>query len=775
MLKAFAALLVFSVLPPVLASPKCSLAEAQVKPVVILCTGSGGTTETNLAKVELAKGEEYVLALLPKGMTSFKASAKSLGNVDLMLRDPATKARIDLETNGEKEYQKMRITTLHTAGTPTTETLTCAGAMPQNLELVVKNNDAVLPNGVSVEVGYFYDPWSGATACTWKTNTGCEYFDQAKYQALALTYSTALHAGGRTCSQAWSSDAVPQTPYGSHVPYYKWPAVFHKVEAGKGEAAGMYKFATNGGMESGKEYVDQGSFDFVCKMNVYKPKFIDPCCAKLRTAFTDETDAFTKMKQMATTIGRPGADDVLWEICKSIPTVPFEFTIYKDNFLSYWHSGGSLVASDLKSCYPNGKVVVQPTPAPLFTLGGATKPSNDVPVNSAGKKPWEMDGTENLASGASCTTYTFGCPAGKKLKTDLANFKCWAAACTAKDAASCCQVGTKLSLAIKAGATVIEVADQTGFNIGDVIQIGAETNEIKGISSIILNHPVSGDHPANTPINLLPKQDVTRTLQPTTSDANPTGPTAHGAPAAMGVTTTVVGITMKPGVLHGSYHGVPQGATTSSGPNYKGYGIAVAAGTAVAGAAAAGAVAIHHIITKHEEEEAAITGGTLTPGGTPVPGYAAIRAREGTPGYTIRAREDAIEEESSGSMSPLLFVIAICACAGILGICVGAFMFYSSRKKRAMALDRQFGYDDDYDDEEPFMFNYGYGAPRQSMGMMPGPLPSTMVATPSFPPAYAAMPTTVAPSFTSMPTAGGYPIQSVGTSPRYPDTLYPPY
>jgi hypothetical protein len=73
-----------------------------------------------------------------------------------------------------------------------------------------------------------------------------------------------------------------------------------------------------------------------------------------------------------------------------------------------------------------------------------------------------------------------------------------------KEARGLGQVGTTLSAPIMAGATTIEVADQTSFSIGDVIQIGTETNEVKGISSIILNHPVIGDHPAGEPINLLP-------------------------------------------------------------------------------------------------------------------------------------------------------------------------------------------------------------------------------------------------------------------------------
>jgi hypothetical protein len=64
-------------------------------------------------------------------------------------------------------------------------------------------------------------------------------------------------------------------------------------------------------------------------------------------------------------------------------------------------------------------------------------------------------------------------------------------------------VKTVLTTPLHVGDSVIEVADQSGFAIGDVIQIGNEINEVKGFSSIILNHPVSEDHPAGVAVELL--------------------------------------------------------------------------------------------------------------------------------------------------------------------------------------------------------------------------------------------------------------------------------
>jgi len=64
-------------------------------------------------------------------------------------------------------------------------------------------------------------------------------------------------------------------------------------------------------------------------------------------------------------------------------------------------------------------------------------------------------------------------------------------------------VRTVLALPIGPGETKIEVADQSGFAIGDIIRIGTEINEIKGFSSIILDHPVGQSFAANTPVELV--------------------------------------------------------------------------------------------------------------------------------------------------------------------------------------------------------------------------------------------------------------------------------
>jgi hypothetical protein len=67
---------------------------------------------------------------------------------------------------------------------------------------------------------------------------------------------------------------------------------------------------------------------------------------------------------------------------------------------------------------------------------------------------------------------------------------------------------TTLTAPIHAGDSVIEVADQTGFSIGDVIQIDSESNEIMGFSSIVLNHPMAQDHPLGATVKLIAKVQV---------------------------------------------------------------------------------------------------------------------------------------------------------------------------------------------------------------------------------------------------------------------------
>eukprot|EP00928_Gymnodinium_smaydae_P019849 TRINITY_DN17641_c0_g1_i2.p1 TRINITY_DN17641_c0_g1~~TRINITY_DN17641_c0_g1_i2.p1 ORF type:complete len:498 (+),score=60.15 TRINITY_DN17641_c0_g1_i2:100-1593(+) len=55
---------------------------------------------------------------------------------------------------------------------------------------------------------------------------------------------------------------------------------------------------------------------------------------------------------------------------------------------------------------------------------------------------------------------------------------------------------TKLALAVRAGATEIEVLISEGFRIGDQISIGDEQNEVVGFGSLVLATPLTKNHPA---------------------------------------------------------------------------------------------------------------------------------------------------------------------------------------------------------------------------------------------------------------------------------------
>jgi len=66
-------------------------------------------------------------------------------------------------------------------------------------------------------------------------------------------------------------------------------------------------------------------------------------------------------------------------------------------------------------------------------------------------------------------------------------------------------VETTLNTPVQPGTTVLPVASNTGFQIGDMILVGnAETRTITGFGSLILDSPLTGTYPAGTPIQKVP-------------------------------------------------------------------------------------------------------------------------------------------------------------------------------------------------------------------------------------------------------------------------------
>merc|ERR1712232_1542929 len=65
-------------------------------------------------------------------------------------------------------------------------------------------------------------------------------------------------------------------------------------------------------------------------------------------------------------------------------------------------------------------------------------------------------------------------------------------------------VTTALTQPAVAGATRIEVVSTSGFHVGDKIKIGDELNTVAGFGSLLLSTPLKSNHPASTPITIVP-------------------------------------------------------------------------------------------------------------------------------------------------------------------------------------------------------------------------------------------------------------------------------
>lgn len=226
-------------------------------------------------------------------------------------------------------------------------------------------------------------------------------------------------------------------------------------------------------------------------------------------------------------------------------------------------------------------------------------------------------------------------------------------------------------------------------------------------------------------------EEVGRGLQPLISSTiAPPSTSAHflsvqdfphfPTPAPLLITSTVYGITMQPGIYHGH-------DTTSSGPNFRGYGIAAAAGVGVAGAATAAAFGIHHLVEHVEQQQSRIAqAGTLSAPIIATKRAAAFKTAEAATVYARQREEEAAEDTTSSSSgnSVLFTIIALSTGAGVLGICVGAFLFYSRKRKRGYGSydgdmysggGGYLGGEDYYDDEDQPFFGGGGFMPTQAM------------------------------------------------------------
>jgi hypothetical protein len=273
-------------------------------------------------------------------------------------------------------------------------------------------------------------------------------------------------------------------------------------------------------------------------------------------------------------------------------------------------------------------------------------------------------------------------------------------------------VYTTLKTPIQAGQTVIEVADQSLFAIGDVIAIGSETNIVKGFSSLILDHPLLHAHGLGEYIKIM----------------------RHANEGAF------PGLPSVPGVITTSRH--PMGHTTSA--NHKLRNIGIAAGVAGGAAALAGiGVAIAQAHNKNQALEANLGVSTtiIFAGGT-TSLERIIRAREGTAAAgeldsSGSSGEDSIGSGSNNSVTIFLVIPLLC---GICGLCIGAMIFLQRKRSRGWRHGG-FDVDDEYAEEQmrmmprgaPYMDTMGGGGgfvngfpmpPVNFNRQMPGTMPA---------------------------------------------------
>jgi len=377
--------------------PKCLTGQFQARSILFSCDGSGGNLESDSIKVVAPASAETVLGMIPAGVRDFQAMLRTSADADIFLKT-TTGSLMSIEEANKKMPCELQTT----SGAPTVETVQCRGSAPTDLELVVRNkgtSEAVL------SIGYYYRAWSSVVAgrsCPWKLQPlGCKHYKQDEVKTTALSFSMWLSSTYGACEQAWTQLGVPLTRHELEVPYYKWGNIYDTWTGASPEAKqvndkswAMYKFVTNGGLEAAQTTVHRSDFLSLCNLNNFNTQFVEPCCSKLRSAFTDEKDAWAKLGEIAEENTHATAKNGLWEVCRSLPNAPVSG---RGELFRFFNSDASreMVASDLSRCYPEGPVVVKPTAKPLVTPLQPVLPQQTASgVHAA--EPWEDDGTGSI-------------------------------------------------------------------------------------------------------------------------------------------------------------------------------------------------------------------------------------------------------------------------------------------------------------------------------------------------------------------------------------------
>lgn len=386
--------------------PACNVGQFQVSSIVFKCAGSGGSVQTNQIKVRVPANLEKVVTTIPADVPNFQAKLQSSSDADLYLKSSITGQNIYKHLPGGEipvgsdtrsgAYQGLHFSATQSMGIPTMESVECTGPTPHNLELVIRNNG---DTEAVVDLGFAYGHWTAEGSCTYEALPhGCVQYNQARVATSAVDFSLWLSGQYATCEQAWTEIAAPHTGTESSVagvPYYNWGKVYNQwpgapAQVGQHLEQAMFKFATGGGWEDNKKVVRRTNFLWLCGLNQMKTVFLNACCSKLRSAFKDEEDAWPKLGKFAMSNGHQDPEQGLWEVCRSEQGVPpggrselFQFIKSDSRDVS--------IPADIKFCWPNGPVQVQPTKEPLVqTFTQSVDNSYTDPDQVA---PWERDGT----------------------------------------------------------------------------------------------------------------------------------------------------------------------------------------------------------------------------------------------------------------------------------------------------------------------------------------------------------------------------------------------
>lgn len=622
--QACAALIGVLAIWPSLAAPTCKANQFQVSDIVFNCEGSAGSVDTNQIKVNIPTLSEITVATIPKGIPNFQAQLRGQHDADLFIKDATTGESIySVLPGGENGlgsstrsgvYGSLSFDVTQTVGLPTLESVIFSGHADKPLELVIRNNG----NEGMVELGFSYGPWSSSSgSCRFKTQPqGCLPYNQNAVETSGLAFSSWLSTAYGTCNEAWTQLAVPQTGVAGGavgVPYHNWGKLYQSWPSESRPDVGlphmekaMFKFVSNGGLEDNKNLVRRSDFAWICGLKQMSDLWMQPCCAKLRTAFTDESAAWLRLGQIAETNGHRDPQQGIWEVCRSLPHAPLGG---RADLLHLLNSDSRHVAgpSDIKFCWPNGPVQVKPTTEPLAHqyVHHISQPELAAPGAS---KPWEDDGTGRVLPPQAAQPAIHAQPASTIAPT-------------------------------MASGTTPKPRPMNGTTLKPRPMNGTRPSNRTG--STTQDPYVAAYHAGGT------------TPYPTITDPPYTAPPS-GLDIARHTTEFPRGVTMQPEIIDD----VP---ISSTGPSWQGIAIATGVGVGVAGAAIGTAAGIHAAVVSKDNQGQS---GQYVTG----PTQGGVYARRGSMGSGATTQQDGTGQGIFPVLLLLGVFCSFLLCVGVVGV-----------------------------------------------------------------------------------------------------------